>query len=312
MSVSVAAAPLKRTRRRGRSYALPFFFFTGPLLIGLAIFTFIPIVWGFLLSFSRGRGSVAVGPWVGVQNYATLLEDPAFRESLATIVAYTIIIVPVTFVISLGLALLVNQAHAGRAFFRTVFFIPFAVSYVVASLVWKLGLFNVPSGAITEFLSLFGLPSIAFISTASPPLYWVVLASVRLWLQVGYYMIIFIVGLQEIPEQLYEAARTDGARRWSTFWRITMPMLRNTSVAILILLLINAFQAFDEFYNIMGGELGGANASLARTPLEYLYSTALGSQDYGQAAAGSFILTALIVLVSVIQARVFGFGGSMD
>ncbi len=312
MTIGVVAAPTVSTRRRRANHALPFFLFTGPLLIGLTIFTFIPIIWGFLLSFSVGRGSVALGPWVGAQNYETLLRDPAFRESLATIVFYMIVVVPITFAISLGLALLVNQSKVGRGFFRTVFFIPFAVSYVVASLVWKLGIFNVPSGAVMELLSAVGLPTTDFISSASPPLYWIVLVSVRLWLQVGYYMVIFIVGLQEIPEHLYEAARVDGARRWATFWHVTMPMLRNTSVAILILLLIAAFMAFDEFYNIMGGELGGANASLARVPLQYLYSIALGSQHYGQAAAGSFILSALIVIVSIVQARVFGFGRSND
>lgn len=315
MTVSVATLATPAQRRRGWRWTrdgIPFFCFTAPLLIGLAVFTFFPIIWGLLLSFSQGRGTVQLGPWVGLQNYETLFGDPSFRDSLATILFFVVVIVPLTFFAALGLAAAVQGLRGGSAFFRTVFFVPFAVSYVAASLVWKLGMFNVPSGAVTSFLGMFGLPPVAFISSPSPPLYWVVLISVRLWLQLGYYMVIFLVGLQEVPEHLLEAARVDGAGRWTAFWRITFPMLRNTSVAILILLMINGFQAFDEFFNIMGGELGGANASLALTPLVYLYGGPLSGQNYGEAAAGSFVLSLMIVIVSIVQARFLGFGRSYD
>ena len=316
MSTGVAVARAGTPRRARRGYALPFFLFTGPLLLGLAVFTFVPVVWGFLLSFSRARGNVALGDWVGLQNYQTLLGDAAFRQSLLTILGFTVAIVPLTFVLALGIALLVNEARAGRAFYRTVFFIPFAVSYVVASLVWKMGLFTVPFGLVNQAMELVGRQPIAWISTPSPPLYWVVLVSVRLWLQLGFYMIIFLVGLQEIPAHLYEAARVDGARRgWATFRHITLPQLRNTSIAIVILLFINAFQAFDEFYNIMSAGLsaaGSGNVILARVPLQYLYDVALKQQDYGRGAAGAFILSVLIVLVTFLQGRIFGFGRSLD
>lgn len=307
----VAPAPARRGWRWTRD-GIPFLVFTAPLLIGLAIFTFFPIVWGFLLSFSSGRGTVTLGPWVGLRNYQQLFSDPSFRDSLATIVFFVVVIVPLTFFAALALAAALQNLRGASAFFRTVFFIPFAVSYVAASLVWKLGMFNIPSGAVTSFLGLFGLPTVAFISTPSPPLYWIVLISVRLWLQLGYYMIIFLVGLQEVPALLLEAAEVDGAGRWTSFWRITFPMLRNTSVAVLILLMINGFQAFDEFFNIMGGELGGANSSLALTPLVYLYGGPLSGQSYGVAAAGSFVLSLMIVIVSIIQARFLGFGRSYD
>ena len=312
MTVGAAAVSPRRTRRHRPLHLIPFFLFTGPMLVGLGIFTFLPIIWGFLLSFSYARGSVALGNWIGAQNYLQLFHDAEFRDSLVTSVFFMIFIVPVTFAIALGLALLVNEAKAGRAFFRTVFFIPFAVSYVVASLIWKMGLFTVPSGAVVQFLALFGVAPTSFVSTPHPPLYWIVLVTVRLWLQLGFYMVIFLVGIQEIPDTLYEAARVDGARRWSTFWRITMPMLRNTSIAIVILLLIAAFQGFDEFYNIMGGTLNGGNQTLAYMPLEFLYGAALGQQNYGLGTAGAFLLTAMIVIVTIIQGRVFGFGRSTD
>jgi multiple sugar transport system permease protein len=308
--VSIAAlARREPSRRRRRSAAVPFWLFAGPLCAGLLLFTVVPIIWGFLLSFSRARGSIALGTWVGFANYANLLSDPEFRSALVTIVIFAVFIVPVTFCISLGLALLVNQIQVGRGFFRAVFFIPTAVSYVVASLVWKMEIFSV-NGLANIVVGLFHGESIAWISTPNPPWYWLVLVSVRLWLQVGLYLIIFLAGLQDIPQHLYESAAVDGARRgWRTFWYITLPQLRNTSVAVLFLILIAAFQAFDEFYNILGGGMtSSGNTTLARTPLVYLYQIALGQQDYGRGSAGAFILTALIVVVTLVQSRVFGFG----
>jgi multiple sugar transport system permease protein len=125
-------------------------------------------------------------------------------------------------------------------------------------------------------------------------------------------MIIFIAGLQEIPRDLYEAAYVDGARSgWRTFRDITLPMLRNTSIAVLLLNFIAAFQAFDEFFNIFGSTgASSGNLSLARPPLVYLYQIGISNQNYGLASAGAFILTALIIVVTLVQGRIFGFGRS--
>ena len=123
-------------------------------------------------------------------------------------------------------------------------------------------------------------------------------------------MLLFIAGLQTIPQELYEAAMIDGARRgWTTFRYITFPLLRNTSVAVLILNLIAAYQAFDEFYNIMGNITStSGNASLGRPPLLYIFQVALSSQDYGRGSAGAIILAAIIIVFTLVQAKVFGFG----
>lgn len=312
--MSTAAIGIREgARRRPRSAALPFWVFVGPLVLGLTVFTYIPIVWGFLLSFSHARGSVSLGNWAGLGNYAALLGDAAFQRAMVTIVIFTVIIVPVSFAIALALALLVNEVTRGRAFFRTVFFIPTAVSYVVASLVWKMDLFSgLPYGLANMVTGAFGAAPVAWIASPNPPWYWLVLVTLRLWLQLGFYMIIFLAGLQEIPQHLYEAADVDGARRGrQSFWYITLPQLRNTSVAVLLLLFINAFQAFAEFYNVLGNGLGsGGNTILARPPLVYLYQVAIGQQDYGRGSAGAFVLTALILLVTFGQGRLFGFGRS--
>lgn len=306
-----SAIPMVARRRRDRSATLTFWLFMSPMLLGLLVFTVIPIVWGFLLSFSEARATITIGNFVGLANYRLVLGDPEFRRALLTIVIFTVFIVPLTFAVSLGLALLVNSVTHGRAFFRTVFFIPTAVSYVVASLVWRMSLFNgLPFGFANMVGGWFGMHSIVWIGTTNPPWYWLVLVTVRLWLQVGFYMILFIAGLQEIPYSLYEAAYVDGAQPgWRTFRNITLPLLRNTSVAVLTLNIIAGFQAFDEFYNILGGtQANVGNRGLARTPLMYLFDTAIGAQDYGRGSAGAFILTALIIVFTLVQGRIVGFG----
>ena len=299
-------------RRRDREATIAFWVLVSPLLLGLVVFTFVPIVWGFLISLSQARSTISIGEWVGLDNYSSMLRDPAFRDSLVTIIVFTAFIVPLTYALSLGLAMLVNGIGWGRSFFRTAFFIPTAISYVIASLVWKMSIFNgVPSGVANLLLYEFGIEDpTSWIASSDPPWYWLVLVTVRLWLQVGFYMIILLAGLQEIPRDLYEAAYVDGARPgWSTFRYITLPLLRNTTIAVLLLNFINAFQAFDEFYNVMGsGSTSGGNVSLARPPLVYLYQVALGQQDYGRGSAGAFILTALIIAVTLVQGRIFGFG----
>lgn len=301
----------KSFSRRERSANLAFWAFVAPMVLGLTVFTLIPIVWGFLLSLSHAQNTIHVGHFIGLANYQDLLTDEQFLRSLWTVVIFALFIVPLTYVVSLSLALMVNRVGLGRPFFRTVFFLPSAVSYVVASLIWRISLFNgLPFGFANKVLSSFGVGPITWIGTVNPPWYWLVLVTARLWLQVGFYMIIFLAGLQEIPRSVYEAAAVDGADRgWAVLRHITLPQLRNTSISVLLLNLIAAFQAFDEFYNILGGSGASVgNTALARPPLVYLYGLALSDQDFGRGTAGAFILTMLIFAVTLIQGRILGFG----
>ncbi|GAA3507339.1 sugar ABC transporter permease [Streptomyces showdoensis] len=303
-------APAGRSRT-GRAGVLAFVLLTAPMLIGLAVFKYVAIGWSFLLSLSDARGTIALGHWVGLENYRTLLADQAFRDSLVQILVFTAFIVPVTFAASLGLALLVHRVRRGRALVRTAFLIPTAVSYVAASLLWKMCLFNgLPAGIANTIGGWFGADPVPWLQTTSPPLYWVVLVTLRLWLQVGFYMVLFLAGLQAIPREVHEAAALDGATGFRLLRRITLPMLRNTSVAVLMLLFIAAFQAFDEFYNLFNSGLSGTGTAPVLTPLVHLYNTAMGSQNYGLGSAGAFVLTALIVGVTLLQGRFTGFGKS--
>ncbi|MFI0910788.1 carbohydrate ABC transporter permease [Streptomyces abikoensis] len=296
-------------RRQRHSRALWFWVFVGPFAAGLALFTYVPLLWSVWLSFFDAHNTVSPTDFVGLDNYATVLGDPAFRSSLVTFAVFTAFIVPATYVLSLGLALAVNRLRVAQAFFRSVFFLPTACSYVVAALVWKLSVFNgVRFGLANTVLGWFGADPVAWLATPDPPWYWLVVVTVRLWLQTGFYMVLFLAGLQRIPARLYEAAALDGARPgWQTFRHITFPALRATSVAVVLLLVINSFQAFDEFYNLLSDARG--YPPYARPPLVHLYYLALGQgQDLGLGSAGAVVLALVIAVVTIVQARWAGLG----
>jgi multiple sugar transport system permease protein len=307
-------ASLSLTERlRGRNDRnLWFVIFVGPFVLGLVVFVYIPIVWSVFLSFFNARNTVTPTDFVGLGNYMDMLRDPSFRSSLLTFVVFALFIVPTTFAASLGLALLVNRARFARTFFRSVFFLPTACSYVVAALVWKLSIFSgVRFGLANTVLGWLGIDPIAWLSVTQPPWYWLVIVTARMWLQAGFYMILFLAGLQRISPSLYEAAAIDGATGWKVLRFITLPKLRATSTAVLLLLLINAFQAFDEFYNLLSSS--GQYPPYARPPLVYLYYAALGQgQDFGHGSAGAVILTLLIALIALGQGRFLGLGRRED
>jgi multiple sugar transport system permease protein len=283
---------------RGRT--LSFWLFTGPFLLGLAVFVYIPIGWSAYLSFFEARYTVTPSTFVGFDNYRYMLTNDKFVDSLLTFTVFAAIIVPITWALSLGLALMVHRLRFLRAFFRSVFFLPTAVSFVAASLIWKMSVFSgVRFGLANTVLGWFGADGIAWLANPDPPWYWLVIVTVRLWLQAGFYMILFLAALQNIPPELYDGARPG----WQTFRHVTLPQLRATSTAVVLLLLVAAYQAFDEFFNLL------AKTTWGRPPLVELYYTALGeNQDYGAGSAGAMVLTLLICVVTLLQGKVMGFG----
>ncbi|KUM76092.1 carbohydrate ABC transporter permease [Streptomyces curacoi] len=301
-----AKAPKAGPRRRLRgSRTFNFWLFTGPFLAGLLVFVYIPIGWSIYLSFFEARFTVTPSEFVGFAHYREMLQNDDFMGSLVTFTLFAAIIVPTTWALSLGLALLVNRLRFMRAFFRSVFFLPTACSYVAASLIWKMSIFNgVRFGLANTVLGWFGVENIAWLANPDPPWYWLVIVTARLWLQSGFYMILFLAALQNIPKELYEAAAIDGAKQgWQTFRHITLPQLRATSTAVILLLLVAAYQAFDEFFNLL------ARTTWGRPPLVELYYIALGQeQDYGRGSAGAVILTLLICVVTLFQGKIMGFG----
>jgi len=309
--VTQPASGLTRRRRLlgTQDRNLWFWVFVGPFFLGLLVFVYVPILWSIWLSFFTARNTVTPTEFVGLGNYADMLSDPAFRSSMLTFIVFAAFIVPTTFALSLGLALLVHRARWFQPFFRSVFFLPTACSYVVASLIWKLSIFNgVRFGMANTLLGWIGVEPVSWLASLDPPWYWLVIVTARLWLQAGFYMILFLAALQNINPELYEAAFVDGAKPgWQVFRHITLPLLRPTSISVLLLCLIAAYQAFDEFYNLLGA------VEYARPPLVYLYHLALGSQqNFGLGSAGSLILAAIIAVVTVLQGKLLGFGRPSD
>ncbi|MCX4420578.1 carbohydrate ABC transporter permease [Streptomyces mirabilis] len=306
---SAKASPARPRRGLRGSSTFNFWLFTSPFLIGLTVFVYVPIGWSLWLSFFEARFTVTPSKFVGFDNYWQMLQDSKFTGSLVTFTVFAVFIVPATWALSLGLALLVNRLRFMKAFFRSVFFLPTACSYVAAALIWKMSMFSgVRFGLMNTILGWFGVENIAWLANPDPPWYWLVIVTLRLWLQAGFYMILFLAALQNIPPELYEAAAIDGAKPgWQTFRYITLPQLRATSTAVILLLVIAAYQAFDEFFNLL------AKTTWGRPPLVELYYTALGeSQDYGEGSAGAVILTLLILIVTLAQGKFLGFGRGDD
>lgn len=297
-----------RTPTRAQDRTRWFWVLVSPFLAGLLLFVYVPIGWSAWLSLFDARNTVTPTRFVGLDNYRYLLTDAQFLSSMGTFVVFAAVVVPLTFACSLGLALLLQRVTVLRAFFRSVFFLPTAVSYVVAAMVWRLSFFNgARFGLANTLLRSAGLDQVNWLGGENG-WYWFVLVSLRLWLQVGFYMILFIAGLNQIDPQLYEAASLDGAGAWRRFVSITFPLLRPTSVAVAMLLLFNAFQAFDEFYNMLNTV--GGYPPYARPPLVYLYLISFGGgmQDLGIGSAGTMILTLVILVFSFLQNRLLSIG----
>lgn len=312
MTARTAAPPAGAAGRRGTTVARSrrrwFWAFVTPFLVGLVLFVYVPLAWSLWLSFFDARNTVTPTTFVGLGNYAYLLGDRLFVDSMITFVVFSVFIVPLTFACSLGLALLLQRITVFRAFFRSAFFLPTAVSYVIAAMVWRMSFFNgARFGLANTLLAGVGLEPINWLGGENT-WYWFVLVSLRLWLQVGFYMILFIAGLNQIDPQLYEAAALDGASGLRRFWAITFPLLRPTSVAVSMLLLFNAFQAFDEFYNTLNTV--GGYPPYARPPLVYLYLITFGGgvQDLGIGSAGTMILTLVILVFAFLQNRLLSIG----
>jgi len=279
--------------------------FLSPWLITLAMFWIFPLVYSLCLSFtdfSLGQSAVR---FIGLENYLRLFSDPRFMASLKNTLIFVVGTIPFTTVFALLLALLVNGRIPLAVFFRSAYFLPSLVSLVVMSLVFT-SLYQ--KGGYLEFLfSLTGLqaPERGFLLSESSALYAIMFMDI--WIASGYYMLIFLAGLKSIPDELYEAAKLDGAGKLQQFFRITLPALRPTALYIILINTIKSFQVFIEIY-IMSNDSGGPNHATT-TMVYYIYDIGLrGIFAMGRASAAAYLLFLFIMVVALIQLRVFGYG----
>ena len=274
---------------------MAYFFIAVPVVL-LLVFVIIPI--GMAIYFSFTDYNVINQPsWVGINNFRRMVNDPFLRIAISNTIRYTLLFVPLGVIVALSTALLLNMKKPGSKLFRTLFYLPVLSSSVATAAIWN-WLLNPSNGLINQTLSLFGVDGPAWLHHSQWAMPVIVVMSV--WMGFGGNMIIFLAGLQGIPEVLYEAARIEGANKWQTFRYVTLPALSYTMFLVTTLLIINSFQVFDQAFLLTQG--GPGNSTI--TIVYYIYNMGFGSLQMGYASAVSLGLFIIIFLVSTLNMRI--------
>jgi multiple sugar transport system permease protein len=268
-----------------------------PLIIGLLLFNLYPVLYSFYLSFTKGTFG---GPpkWVGLENYRTLVDDPIFWKSLWNTLYYTVGVIPLSVVLAIALALAMNQKLRGITVFRAIFFLPIITSSVAVSIMW-LWIYNPQFGILNYLLSQIGITGIKWLAVPETAMLSIIIMAI--WRGLGYNMLLFLAGLQNIPDTLYEAAKIDGAGNWAQFRYVTLPLLTPTTFFVVVLMFIGGFQVFEYTYVMTNGAGGPVNSTM--TVVLYLYREGFTYFRLGYASAIAYILALMIFAVTAIQFR---------
>lgn len=267
-----------------------------PNFIGFAIFTLVPIIFAVILAFLEWDGSNPMH-WVGFANFMDLLDDFQFKEALKNTIVYAAGTVPLTLVSSLLLAIVLNQGIKARNFFRTVSFFPYIASLVAVAAVWNM-MFNPSKGPVNMILYALGFQSVpGWAADKNWAMATIVFFSV--WKYMGYYMIIYLAGLQGINPELYEAASLDGTNAWQRFRYVTIPQLSATTFFIMVMLTIQCFKVYDIVYMVTQAGPGTATLVLVYD----IYNKAFVAWHLGSASAVAMVLFLLVLAVTLIQFR---------
>lgn len=288
------SAPRRRRMSAEARRARTAWLFLSPAIIILVAFTLYPMVQAVYLSFTE-YNLIRAAEWIGLDNYIELLQDGAFWNAFGNTVLYALVVTPVTVILALVFAVMLNQRFAGRAFSRTAIFLPFIVSLGIIAIAWAF-LLDPNIGLLSYWLSFIGIvPEQGWLS--DPRYAMAAVMIVGVWKNVGFYMVIYLAGLQSIPVDMYEAARLDGAGAWQRFRRITLPLLSNQTLLVSVLALIATLQAFDQIYVMTHG------GPFFRTETLVMLIYREGFQDlrFGYASAISFVLLIFVFLLSMIQ-----------
>lgn len=295
-SLQLSGARRKRLGRR----AFAGYAFVAPALVFLVVFAFGPFLFTAYVSLHDWNmlTPATTMPWRGLENYQYLIfEDPLFRETFGNSLVFAVSNVVITSVLALGLALLLNSNIRLRALWRAIYFLPYITSTVAVSIVWR-NLYHPSYGLFNGVLSLLGLPAQRYISSVEQAMPSMV--GVAVWIGVGYYMILFLAGLQAIPLEVYEAATVDGAGAWDRFRSITLPLLRPTLLFVVVVSTLASLQMFDLPF-VLTGEGGPVNAT--NTVVLYMYQTAFSFTRFGRATAMAVMLFVVIFVVTLIQLK---------
>jgi len=275
------------------------YFFLAPALIPIFAFFFLPALAAFLLSFTDfdiySLSNFQYARFAGLKNYLQLLDDPLFWKAMLNTFYYVLVGGPLSIAASLATALLLNSKLVRfRSFFQTIYFAPVVTTLVAVAVIWRF-IYHPRFGLLNYTLGFFGVDPIDWLGEPAWAMPAIIIMSV--WKNFGYNMIIFVAGLQNIPTQLYEAARMDGASAWQQFKSITLPMLAPTTIFVSIMAMIGNFQLFTEPYVMTQG--GPVNSTLSIVLL--MYQQGFRWWNLGYAAAIAFVLFGVILLGSLIQ-----------
>lgn len=300
---TTALAPTPARNRRGGSHGRgrsqrAGYLFVAPAVVVLALMVLIPFLTTIGFSFTDAT-FLQPTRFTGLTNYRGLLDDPLFRQAVLNTIVYTVGVTVPTIALGLLAAIVLDAKIPGRNLFRGMFYLPVLMSIAAAALVWVY-LLNPDAGPVNGVLAAVGLPQPRWLqnpSTAMPSL--IVMA---IWRDFGTSMLLFLAGLQAVPEELREAARVDGAGAWRTFTRITWPLLRPVTTYVVVLTLVGSFQVFGAIYIMtQGGPVGSTS-----TVVYEIYRSAFAYAQFGYSSAASVLLFAVIIVVAAVGSRLVG------
>jgi multiple sugar transport system permease protein len=296
MATTLDEATIARdaNRRIRRSNNITGWAFAGPSVFIVLGLSFIPMIWAAYLSLTDSN-LISRGHFIGFANYAALAKDPVLRQAFTNTLLLAVMYLPIGLAAGLGVAILLNQKIRLIGFYRTCFLVPFVASAAAEGLLFAF-IFDSDFGIINAGLQAVGLPRQGFLQDPSQAL--VVLAIVYFWTQFGFNIVIYLAALQDIPQEVLEAAAIDGARKWARFWHVTLPTVRPVTIFLLVWGLIDVFQLFDLVYTTTRG--GPLNSTL--TLVYYIYQLAFNffTAGYGAAVAYVLFFTSLIAIVGAL------------
>jgi multiple sugar transport system permease protein len=290
---------LRHTARLARREWTAYLFLLPGFLI-FSVFTVFALGFTIYLSFHECKIINVDKPYVGLQNYSDLVHDERFRKTIINTFYFSGAVIPLQMLFGLAIALLLNTGLRGRAFLRTVYYLPAVTPFVVSAIVWK-WFYNGDFGIFNFYLLKTGLVDapVSFLSDQNLAMPSVIVMTV--WGGIGFTMVIYLAGLQSIPDELYEAAKVDGAGPWSRLWHITLPMLRPTTIFLAVIGVIFAFQQFTQVFVMTRG----GPVDKTTTMLYYIYESAFQFYEMGYASALAFVLFLMLLVFTVLQLRYY-------
>ncbi|OQJ68036.1 ABC transporter permease [Leuconostoc pseudomesenteroides] len=261
-----------------------------PMLIIVAIFSLYPIVSSLAMSFYTQYNFFTNQVMaLGFDNFKYLWEDPLFHSAVANTLIFVVGVVPLEIIISLTVAVLLNQIKVLAGFFRTIYFLPFVTSIVA--------IYNKDAGLLNYFLSFVGIHPIDWLNDPTWALPALIILAI--WKSLGFNIMLFLVALNNVDKRLYSAATLDGANAWNRFLHVTVPMISPMTFLIAVNAVIGSFKVFDEIFSLFGGQAGPGNAAM--TVVFYLYRMFYEQNKYGIAAAAGVVLFFMILIVTLLQ-----------